>query len=219
MAHAQRLKEGDESKEKSAAAHTFGQDSFSHMSFGQRTEHSGCSQWTVHLAHSVYRREGRSAREAQGTWGVRCHLLALHFTFRAGAHRVANSRARRVITLPAAHRVAVLLLKATRGRVSGEPQRQVAGRRQHGTLEALSASVSTAATTMAVNTTGKRGGSAKAKESKSEQRAGQRTKSQDRDDDRRTHWVRVKRCRNKQRVRSKHAGTTVRLAASTLKEI
>jgi len=40
----------------SAGAQTvshFGQSSFSHMSLGHLTEHSGCSQWTVHLAHSV----------------------------------------------------------------------------------------------------------------------------------------------------------------------
>jgi len=40
----------------SAGAHTvshFGQSSFSHMSFGQRTLHKGFSQWTVQAAHGV----------------------------------------------------------------------------------------------------------------------------------------------------------------------
>jgi hypothetical protein len=41
-----------------------------------------------------------------GALGAR-GLLALHFTFGASAHRVANGRARRVVTLPAALRVAV----------------------------------------------------------------------------------------------------------------
>jgi len=61
------------------------------------------------LAHVL-----RAAHAALGLFAVNCafgagRLLALHFTFRPRTDRVTDRRARRVIALPAALRVAVLL--------------------------------------------------------------------------------------------------------------
>jgi hypothetical protein len=85
------------------------------------------------------------------------YLLALHLTFRAGAHRVANSRARRVVTLPAAHRVAVLLLhdeaEESEKKLGLSLSCKEGSRRTPAFSTSVSTSVATAATTSMHNNT------------------------------------------------------------------
>jgi len=73
----------------SAGAHTvshLGQSSFSHISLGHLTEHSGCSQWTVHCAHAASWHCISHFGRAHTGWHTAGHMGSSHCHLHSGWH-------------------------------------------------------------------------------------------------------------------------------------
>jgi len=85
----------------SAGAQTvshFGQSSFSHMSFGQRTLHSGCSQWTVHWAQAVSWHCISHLGRAQTGWHWAGQTGSSHCHLHSGWHLVSVAKTEVIVT-------------------------------------------------------------------------------------------------------------------------